>query len=36
MSALFDDPGEDFAWLGVEREAALDAKDVLIALAQDA
>ncbi len=30
--ALFDDRGEDFAWLGVEREAALGAKEVLIAL----
>ena len=32
MWALFDDPGEDFAWLGVERDAALNAKDALIAL----
>jgi ATP-dependent helicase/nuclease subunit A len=32
MWTLFDDPGEHFAWLGVEREAALGAKDVLIAL----
>jgi ATP-dependent helicase/nuclease subunit A len=32
LSALFDDPAEDFAWLGVGREAALDAKDVLTAL----
>jgi ATP-dependent helicase/nuclease subunit A len=32
LSALFNDPGEDFAWLGAEREAALGAKDALIAL----
>ncbi len=36
MSELFDDRGEnfgeDFAWLGVERDAALNAKDVLSAL----
>ncbi len=32
MWTLFDDSGEHFAWLGVEREAALGAKDVLIAL----
>ena len=30
--ALFDDPGEDFEWLGVERDAAVNAKDVLVAL----
>jgi len=29
---LFDDSDEDFAWLGVERDAALNAKNVLIAL----
>ncbi|HEY2524898.1 MAG TPA: UvrD-helicase domain-containing protein, partial [Candidatus Binataceae bacterium] len=29
---LFDDAGEDFAWLGSERTAALDARDTLIAL----
>jgi ATP-dependent helicase/nuclease subunit A len=32
MWALFNDPSEDFSWLGVEREAALRARDVLIAL----
>ncbi|HVA40602.1 MAG TPA: UvrD-helicase domain-containing protein, partial [Candidatus Binataceae bacterium] len=30
--ALFDDPDEHFVWLGDEREAALDAKRVLMAL----
>jgi ATP-dependent helicase/nuclease subunit A len=30
--ALFDDPGEDFAWLEAERDAVLNAKDVLSAL----
>ncbi|HTQ25558.1 MAG TPA: UvrD-helicase domain-containing protein, partial [Candidatus Binataceae bacterium] len=29
---LFDDAGEDFAWLGDERTAALGARDTLIAL----
>ena len=32
LGALFDDPGEHFAWLGVERAAALGARDALIAL----
>ncbi len=32
MWTLFDDPDEHFAWLGAEREAALDAKRVLMAL----
>lgn len=32
MWALFDDPGEDFAWLSAERQAALRAKDILMAL----
>jgi ATP-dependent helicase/nuclease subunit A len=32
LSSLFEDPSEDFAWLGVEREAALGAKEVLSAL----
>ena len=31
---VFDDPAERFAWLDVEREAALGAKDVLSALRQ--
>ncbi len=34
MWALFEDPSEHFAWPGLERDAALRAKDVLIALRQ--